>query len=233
MKNFTDMKKIILLFLALAIVSFTFGQETRNLSSFDEVSAAAGIKVILVKGNSEKAIIKMESGDYDDVVTKVEGGELVVKFKSNMGWKTKNRKATVTVHYTELEGIEVSSGAQLSSQNSIRSDELDIKGSSGGMMDIEISADEVYIKVSSGGQVTLKGSADFQKVNASSGGVLRAYELSSQNVDATASSGGVARVYVSNTFEGSASSGGSISYKGNPKKIDKNAGYSGSIRAKD
>jgi hypothetical protein len=234
MKNFTDMKRIILLSLAIAIASVSYSQETRNLSSFDEISAAAGIKVILVKGNSEKAVVDVEKGNYDDVVTKVEGDELVVKFKSNMGWgNSKNRKATVTVHYLELEGIEVSSGAHLTAQNSIKSNDLQVKGSSGGFMDIQINADEVEVKVSSGGQVSLKGDADFQKVNVSSGGVMNGYELSCENVDATASSGGVVRVYVTNSFEGSASSGGSISYKGNPKKVDKNAGYSGSIRSKD
>ncbi len=210
-------------------------QETRNLADFDEVHASAGVKVILTASDVTKAVVEVENCESSEVITKIEGNELIVKFKSNRGhWKrSKGRKATITVHYRSLNELRVSAGAYMRSANPIRTPEMNLNGASGGQMMVEVEAESIEVDVASGGIVEIEGSCKDLEFDVSSGGVFRGYELQAQIVDGEASSGGMARVYVMEDFDARASSGGSIAYKGNPSRTDIDAGFSGSIRSKN
>ncbi|MDH3649392.1 MAG: DUF2807 domain-containing protein [Saprospiraceae bacterium] len=227
------MRKVTLSLLFTAIGLAVFGQQTRNLSDFTQVSAATGIKVVLIADNVSQAVITIEHGELEDVITKVDGKELTVKFKNSLSWGKNNRKATVNVHYKSLESIEVSSGAYLSAKNAIKSDMLSLDGSSGGRMELDVRAEKLDIDISSGGVVELQGSVDSQKIDVSSGGILKAYELQTQHVDVDVSSGGVARITVNSSLVADASSGGAVTYRGKPGTVDVDSGFSGSVRSKE
>ena len=80
--------------LALLFVVALTAQETRNLDSFDEVAAKTGINVILVEGNSNKAIIETENCEPEEVITEISGDELTIKFENSGFWRSsRNRKA--------------------------------------------------------------------------------------------------------------------------------------------
>ncbi len=228
------MTKLFSTFSLCLLLTMGWSQETRSLSSFDEVSAAAGVKVILTAGNETKAVVEVENCEPGEVITEVRNGRLYVKFKDQKGeWKkTRNRKATITVHYRSLNELDVSSGAYMSSANPIRSDDLELGGSSGGQMVVSLESSNVDVDVSSGSIVEIEGTCGDLDFEVSSGGVLRGYELRCRNADGGASSGGVARIHVSESLDAHASSGGSIAYKGNPRKTDIDAGFSGSIKSK-
>ena len=59
------MKKLVLTLsgLLLALTIFAQSKETRNLSSFSELSVSEAIKVELVKGSSEKAEVEVTGTD--------------------------------------------------------------------------------------------------------------------------------------------------------------------------
>ncbi len=218
----------------LITVSLLTAQETRTLEDFDEVSAATGIDVILVESNETKVEIEVQNCEPEEVITKVSGDRLQIKFENNNFWSgSKNRKATVTVHYRELESIDVSSGASISARNIIQSDELEIDGSSGGRLSLEVRAGEMEVDASSGGVLDLEGRAEVLEIDVSSGGVINAYDLIAGSVEADASSGGSLTITAEKSFNGSASSGGSIKYKGDPERVKVDASISGSIRSRD
>ena len=228
------MKKLTFLLATLLLVVLCQAQETRNLEAFNEVSAQAGVKVILESGSQNKATIEVENCSPDDVITEVRGDELVVKFKSNLGMRTRGRKATVTVQYAStLEAIGVSSGAHLSANNDIEANDLELGGSSGGMMELTVKAKSLEVGASSGGILNIEGSTDDLEIDVSSGGMFKAYDLTSLSADADASSGGVANFTVTKELSAEASSGGSISYKGKPQSVNIDSGFSGSIKSKD
>ena len=218
----------------LLFVSISFAQETRTLDAFSEVSAQAGVNVILASGSQNKATIEVENCSPDDIITEVKGGELTVKFKSNLGMQTRGRKAIVTVQYSgTLEAINVSSGAHLEAKNAVEATNLELGGSSGGMMELKVRAKSLEIGASSGGILSIEGSTDDLEVDVSSGGMFKAYDLSSLKAEADASSGGVANFTVTEELTAEASSGGTISYMGKPKSVNIDSGFSGSIKSKD
>ena len=222
------------LLLCLVLTSTTlFADEMRQLSDFDQVSAATGIKVILIKSSETKANVEVENGDTDDVLTEVKGSKLVIKFDNNQGWSrsNRNRKATVTVYYKFIEAVHVSSGAIVKAENSIEAADLQLEGSSGGIMELEVKASNLSVDISSGGILRITGSTEALDVDVSSGGVLKGQDLRSQSASADASSGGVATFHVAKNLDADASSGGSIRYLGDPDKVRSNSSSAGSIRA--
>ena len=227
------MKKTILsLVMGILTASLVFSQtETRNLGNFNGVSASTGVKVILKKSSETKAIIVTQNCEPSEVSTEIEGGTLKVKFKKS-GWRVvKNRRATVTVHYKNLEQLDVSSGANISSENIIVARELDVNASSGGSLSTRVEAGRLDVDVSSGGEVELSGQADAQNIDVSSGGVYKGHDLKSKSANADASSGGVARIWVTEALIADASSGGAIDYKGKPSSVNVDASISGAVRS--
>lgn len=224
--------KYLLTALLMTVVLLLTAQETRNLADFNEVSAGTGIKVILEKSSETKARIEVENGDPADVVTEVRSNHLVVKFADSQGWTrfNRNRKATVTVFYKTLEAIKASSGARIYASNTIKANMLELDGSSGGIMELEVESESLTVDVSSGGILRIGGTTASMNVDVSSGGIFKGSDLRCETVDADASSGGVASFQVSESLSADASSGGSIRYQGNPEKIRSNASSAGSIR---
>ena len=214
----------------LCQISFT-QTATRSLSDFSSIDVSEGIHVELVKGNDPKAEITVENCNLSDVVTKVSGDELVVKFDRKFwGWKS-NKKAWVTITYQQLDEIEVSSGGDIKSMETLSAVDMEIDASSGGRMDLTIEATSLFVDVSSGGVIEIKGKTNSQDVEVSSGGVYNAFDLESMEADVDASSGGNCRIFVTDNLDAEASSGGSVRYKGNPRNTSIDSNISASIRS--
>ncbi len=223
---------LILILFSIASVAWCMGdKETRNLSSFDELSVSAGIKATLVKSSTNKIEIEVEGIELDKVITEVDGDRLEVKIKSNwFGSWGRNRKVEVVISYSEaLNYISVSSGASLNSEEVVRTaSKLDINSSSGAYSKLRIDGSEISVDVSSGASIHLQGSTSDLDVDVSSGSTFKGYDLKAESVTVEVSSGGSAQVYASKSLNADVSSGGSVRYKGNPSQtnIDQNSGGS-------
>ncbi|RED93836.1 head GIN domain-containing protein [Marinoscillum furvescens] len=241
------MKNYVLLGLSLFIGSLCFGQTTRQLSSFDELTVHEGIEVILTKGTDESARIEADGIAVDKVLTDVSGGTLKVHLEGN-----NNRGADVRVYitYVSLEGLSASSAGSISADERIATDdEFEISCSSAGSIEAKIEADEIELDVSSSGDVTLEVVASFLEAEVSSAGSIKVsgkaasveayasssgefngYDLEAKSAEVKASSGGSVKVNVSDELDARASSGGSVRFKGNPSTIDKETSSGGSVR---
>jgi hypothetical protein len=227
------MKKIYsicLFLLASTILTFAGNDETRSLDKFNTISVAGSVKVILVKGNSNKAEIETVNASTDDLITSIKNGQLKIKFKDSKGKWINNKKAIVTLTYRNIEGISAAAGSSVKSDDILETGDLYINVSSGAMTKLEVQTSELRLSVSSGGSLILEGQADEADVDVSSGGSINGRDLKAQYVKATASSGGAAKVWAVKSFKANASSGGTVKYKGDPSKTEVNSGYSGSIK---
>ena len=72
--------------------------------------------------------------------------------------------------------------------------------------------------------------ANIQEAKAATGGTLSAYQLDSEKTIIKANTGGSAKVIALDSIDASANTGGSIAYKGNPKKVRTKDGLSGSVK---
>lgn len=242
-------KSFLLTLIGIAVASLTFAQskETRNLSSFSEISAQEGIDVFLTKGSREEVKIVAESVDADEVLTDINGGKLKIHLEGN---SHNNVDVEVYVTYKSLDALQASSAASIfgkelittsgdfeidvSSAGDIRAKikagELKIDASSAGGVELEVEVDAIRADVQSAGDVEVTGMAREQEVEVESSGDYDAEDIESESVNVEASSGGTIRVNVSSRIDGNANSGGTIKYKGSPKYVDVSTSSGGSIR---
>jgi len=215
---------------AILIQSTAFAQnsEERLVRSFNSIKVGEAIKVYLKSGPTEKVVVETSGVSPDEVLTDVAGGKLRIEMKGNRNYR--NISVTVQVTFTKIESMEVSSAAKIISNNVIIGDELSLSASSAGSMALDVEVEELEIEVSSSGNVELTGRADFQKVEASSAGGYDGFDLISRKAKVSAGSAGRARVNVTEDIDASASSGGSIRYKGSPEYVDTKASSGGSVK---
>jgi len=201
--------------------------ETRDLEAFYQLDVSEGIGVELIHDNKSSALIHVENGNADDLVTEVSNGELRIFWKKGLG---NNRHATVELSFSKLERISSSAGSQIMSDFTISSNSLTLEASSGGNIILEIDCADLSAEVSSGSKLLLKGKSKTQEIDASSGGSYQAEELICESATVDASSGAQVKLHVSNALTVDASSGASIKYKGSPSKkefdVDKMSGAS-------
>ena len=240
------MKKLLITaFTLVAFASFAQNQ-TRSLSSFDEVSVHEGIDVYLVKGTKEQAIIEESNVDLEDVLTKVSGGELNIHLA---GRNHRNVDVKIKVVYKSLKAVSASSAADVQSKGrietsgefrvdvssagdvelSIKADDLDIHASSAGDAELEVDVSSVDASVSNAGGIEISGITKYIDVEASSSGDFEGYDIPCEQAEASASSGGSVELTVSEQLDARASSGGSIRYRGNPR-MDISTSSGGSIK---
>ncbi|MBU2945928.1 head GIN domain-containing protein [Zobellia uliginosa] len=178
---------------------------------FTNISASEGLTVYVTQSNKFDIKVEADENIIDLIATDINNGKLRIHAKQNIGRATK----TVYVSLPVISNLSASSGSQVRVENTIKSDDLELDGSSGGQINVDVVADVIDIDVSSGAGINVSGKANRGDIDASSGGNINAKTLSLKTCTADASSGGNVKVLVSENLEADASSGGNVAYSGN------------------
>jgi hypothetical protein len=179
----------------------------RQVGPFTRVSANAGTDVEVTVGASFS--VDVSGRDADRIVTRVSGDTLVVEPVRGWSWRGP-REAHVRITMPRVEGLEASSGADLTAT-----------GLNGG---------DVALESSSGADLRVSGVCASFTADASSGADIHAQTLRCERGSVDVSSGADARVYASGRLDVDASSGGGVVAYGDPGigNIDLSSG--GSLR---
>ncbi len=195
---------------------------------FTEVTASEGLMVYVTQADEFKIEVEADENIIDLIGTDIKNGRLKIHAIKNIGRATKN----VYVSLPDVTALKATSGSHLKTQNTIKSDRLEIDGNSGAILAIELDADDVEIDASSGANLEIAGTTDEADFDVSSGGNVNAKELESVLCNAEASSGGNLRIHVTESLVANASSGGNISYSGDAS-FEGKKNISGSIVHRD
>ncbi len=222
------MKKItfwiaILSLLAINNTAFAF---TKGLSPFDEIILSGNVSALLVEGEEENIEIKNDEHELD---VYVDGKSLKVKATDLIQFNN-TPTVKVIITYKKLRGIKVRAGASAYTDTPIVGDKLDLRFSSGASGEIEVAQNSLEVSVSEGGDLELEGATKWQEVKVATGGTLSAYRLKAENSIVKANTGGSAKVVATESINARANTGGSITYKGDPKKVQRKDGLSGSVQ---
>jgi hypothetical protein len=224
------MRKILVLIMLVALTLATFAQtsEVRSIGSFKGVRASEDIDVYLKKGDKESAKVEATGVSLSEVVTEISGTYLKVHMRN--GSYREQKTVKVYVVYKTLDRISASAAANIFSEGTINSDQLEISVSSGASVEVTLASTSLSVETSSSGDAVLEGKVTAMNVETSSGGTVDAYKVNSENVTVNANSGGVAKVSVSKGLVANANSGGTIRYRGNPTKTMTSANSGGSVK---
>lgn len=235
------MKKIIklssILFLVFSLTSCMIDgvsgdgnviSKKRKISNdFVRISASRGLDVYITKSKNISLEVEADENLHELIETEVRDGTLYITASKNIYMASAKK---IHVSANNINEIDVSSGAEVYSENTFSSERLVLSVSSGAHAKMDLRVDELTCKSSSGAGMVLRGEANSFMASSSSGSDIRAYELQSKDCTAKASSGADIRLSVSRSFNGKATSGADIKYKGNPDKISKNDNSGGSVR---
>jgi len=220
------MKKILFpaILLLLCLTNIVYAQ---SLPAFDRILLTGNISVLLVEGDQENMEIK---NDADQLEFTVEGRALKITSKNLIKY---NQQPTVKVivTFTKLREIKARAGASIYTQQNIESDALHLRFSSGAIGELTVEGNSIKSSVSEGASLDLRGSTIFHEVKAVTGGSISAFDLDAKEVIVKANTGGSAKVLALDSINASAKTGGSVSYRGNPKKVREKDGLSGTIKA--
>ena len=140
-----------------------------------------------------------------------------------------NNDVTVYVDFDELELLHISGASDIRSETTVIADELEIKVTGAGDMDLDLESKALEIMVSGAGDVNLSGSTNTQRVRLSGAGDYHAHTLRASMPPPGHPGAGSVVVYASEEIEAYASGAGSVKYYGNPAKEKTDASGAGSI----
>ena len=187
------------------------------------------MNVYVTQGSPAKVVVIADNNLHEIIETRVKGNVLEIYTKENIRW-AEEKKVMVTVEH--LSGLETSSGSNAWSKNQIKSENLEMKASSGANLTMDVDAGTLKTDCSSGANVRLSGLAKEAELEASSGANLKGEDLKADNCKMRASSGGNVSATVNGRLEAKASSGGNIVYFGQPAETEVNTSSGGNIHKK-
>ncbi|WP_338731246.1 head GIN domain-containing protein [Mangrovimonas cancribranchiae] len=195
--------------------------------TFNEIKVSRGLDVYLTQANSTSIKVQADENLHDIIKTEVKDNVLKIYAKENIASSAAKK---IMVNFNNVSKIESTSGSDVFSNNTIQSKELELSATSGSDMELSIETQTLVCDASSGADMELSGKTRSLIAKASSGSEIDTENLSSETAQVKASSGAGVSVNTSKKITASASSGGDITYYGNPEIVEKNDNVSGSIR---
>lgn len=194
---------------------------------FNAIEVSRGLDVYLTQGETESIRVQADENLQNIIIAEVDNGVLNIYANENISSAASKK---VMVNFKTIERISSSSGSDVVSTNIITANELEIYTSSGSDVELEVDVENLICESSSGSDIKLSGTTNTFRADATSGSDIKAAKLKALKTKANANSGADITVNTSKELTASANSGGDINYYGNPDKVEKNDGPSGSIR---
>ena len=217
---------IILIILSSLFSSYAQEKETRDMESFNKISVLGNFHVILEEGNENRAVIKSDDLELENIITEVESNMLKIRTRTEF---RKYREIVVYVTYKHVRKISSSAGAKVTGESVLKSEFLDISASAGGFVELEVLCDELELGSGQGSECKISGKVSTLDCSTNTGGIIDARELTSQTCYARSNTGGIANVYVTHKLKANANTGGIVNYKGNPGEVAVNTSIGGSV----
>ena len=210
--------------------SGTITKETRTVNQeFTKIKVSQGIQLIVEQSNDKSIVVETDDNLQKIITSTVKDGVLIIEGSESFNATDGGPK--VTVKLPTINGLTASSGSNIKSNNTLISDNLDVKSSSGSTIDVSVEADALTLESSSGSVLRANGKALKLDTESSSGSKIDARNLLANEVDAQASSGSDTNIAPILTLKAKASSGSSINYYKVPKTITKTESSGGNVSA--
>ena len=202
--------------------------ENRTVNqSFSKIKASEGLEVYLTQSNTESIIVETDENLQELILTEIKNGVLVVHTKDNIKYAQSKK---VNISFKNITAITSTSGSRVLGDNTINTENLSIKTTSGSAIKLDIVTKNLDCKSTSGSTLKLTGKTNNLVVQATSGSSIKAPELIAKSCEVKATSGASISVNTEKKLIAKASSGASISYYGDPEEVEKSDSSSGSIK---
>lgn len=221
----------IVMFLLFTFSSSAQKKEERTVDPFTSVGMSIEGDVYISQGSPQKLVLEGNEDILEKVVTEVRNGMLKIKLSPPYIRTRTSVKVWITV--PEIDGLYLSGSGSINTETAVRSDEMELKVSGSGKINIDdLTCDEVDAAISGSGDIKLGGSADELELAISGSGSCMADQFRAEEVSIRISGSGSCQIDAVKDLEAAISGSGSVYYVGNPT-IDAVVSGSGKVRKMD
>lgn len=143
------------------------------VKSFDELKVSGAFSVLLSQGSSEGVKIEAEDNLQELFEVKNEGSKLLISMKKDVNINSK-KKMKVYISFKTLKTMELKTVGNVSSEQTLSFDKLELDNKSVGNVDLKLSAQHLDIDNKSVGNIKLQGKADNVVIKNNSVGSIEA-----------------------------------------------------------
>ncbi|WP_127021632.1 head GIN domain-containing protein [Flagellimonas beolgyonensis] len=224
------MKKIYTLnLLLLPLVMFSQRIIDREVGEFREIKVFDLIEVNLIQSDENRILIK--GWNVDDIIWTNKNG--VLKLRMQLDKKFQGEDTMIEVYYTDLDVIDGNEGAQITCNELVKRNRIELRAQEGARIHIGMDVDYADIRAVTGGIVEASGLAKSQTVVLNTGGIFEGRALQTTNTDVKISAGGEADVFASEVVDINVKAGGDVYVYGSPKQVNKKTFVGGRVYIKD
>ena len=202
--------------------------EERQVADFDAIEFTGQGKVEIVQGREFGLTITADDNIIGLLASEVRDGRLVLWTDTEERESIRPRTdITYQIRLKDLEELEIS-GAGNFSCASLKTDELNIRFSGAGSIDMDLTVADLRARFSGAGEARLKGRAENQDVKVSGACSWMCRDLKSRSATIKLSGTGNAELNASDTLIIDISGVGNVSYLGDPE-VTKNVSGFGTV----
>lgn len=201
-------------------------QERIQTKEFTKVEVNQGIHLVVEQSDEKSVVVEADDNIVEHITTRVENGTLIIE--ANEGFNTETTPEVI-VKMPIIAALTSNSGANITSNNDLITDHIEVSSTSGSEINITVEADFIHVESTSGSSITVSGKALKLETTSTSGSEINADRLISNEVYAETESGSSTSVDPILKLEAHASSGSSIQYKTTPKALSKEESSGGSV----
>lgn len=236
------MKRIFSLLFAFACTGLTLAAqktvtdpnaEVRQVGSFHGIEVATGIQLILTHDNTEAVVVSASTPEFrDKIITKVEKGILYIRYETKAGSinkKNETKALKAWVSYRSIDKLYATTGASVQIDGTFESGLVDMKANTGASITGRVDIGTLRLDQSTGSKVTLQGRAGSLFLSGSTGSRFTGEEMGTSSSDVRVSTGARVSVNAEKELQVHASTGGSVSYRGNAGIRDLKTSTGGSV----
>lgn len=201
--------------------------ETLMLDDFTGFSNSIAADIYLSQGDEQEVIIEAQQNIIDNLdFDGNDDGFWKIKYDR---WVRRAKPIKIYITIPSLDKVSISGAGDIQGETSFTNlENLELKISGAGGMDLDFDCEDLTIKVSGAGDFTLSGESNSIDASISGAGNLRAFDLQTERADFSVSGSGSAKLNVSDYLKVSISGAGSVIYRGTPE-TDIHVSGSGSV----
>jgi hypothetical protein len=206
--------------------------QERVYSDFNAVEVNITGNLTYTQGNEYKLILHAQQNILDIIQTRVDGNELIIKFRDGKNVKA-HEEIDIELVTPNLNRMKLGGAANIKLEGLVEANNLELRLSgSGNIMAEELKiTGELYGNLSGSGNIDVTaGEAASTKFRLSGSGNITADAVVAANSNAEISGSGNIRLQATNQLSAKISGSGSIYYRGTPQVTVQVSG-SGSVRA--
>jgi len=191
--------------------------QTLKMGDFSRINIEGGFKVVLKQDSSKSVSITADDNLQQYIHTESDGDELHIYRRKNV---CESGQMVINIGVRKLNAIKGSGAIFFSSDGKLNTQDLNIKLSGAGKVDLDLTAANVTSEGSGSSELTLRGQATSHKVTLMGQGKISALDFVVGTYDIHTTGASECEINVLNSLNVNTTGSSDIKYRGNPADVN-------------